>query len=159
MQCLGSEIQAPALCALVFRGQHRRKRLPGVDTELLVDVTKVGLHRLPGHEESLCDLRVRQTAGRESLASRPAEPRGGERELLAQLAAEEAVSGLELGPLDGVGVQALIERGLSTSSDAAFLRACVLSTGGNPFFITELVRVVAGAGIEPDADHATLATR
>ncbi len=89
------------------------------------------------------------------VASRPVAA-GGEAELLGLLAAEEAVSELELDPLDRAGVQALIERGLGASPDAAFLEACALSTGGNPFFITELARVVANAGIEPDAEHATL---
>jgi DNA-binding CsgD family transcriptional regulator len=92
------------------------------------------------------------------VAGRPAEP-GGEWELLARLAADEAVSELELDPLDPRGVSALIERGLGRRPDGAFLDACVNSTGGNPFFVTELVRVVGSAGIEAVAKHAGFVPR
>jgi tetratricopeptide (TPR) repeat protein len=89
------------------------------------------------------------------VAARPAEP-GAERSLLDAVGSEEGVHRVGLEPLDGGGVSELISDEFGSAPDRVFVRACHAATGGNPFFVRELLRAAAQDRIRPEATAAPL---
>jgi DNA-binding CsgD family transcriptional regulator len=83
-------------------------------------------------------------------AARPAQPGDGS-PLLAALAAGPPAEVLVLAPLSEQAVAELVRRGLGAEVEPAFAAACHKATGGVPFLVHELVRAIAGEGIEPAA--------
>ena len=92
------------------------------------------------------------------VAARPAEP-GAERSLLDALGSEEGVSRMGLEPLDGDGVGELVSDEFGSAPDQVFVSACYAATGGNPFFVRELLRAAGQDRIRPEATHAPLVAR
>jgi hypothetical protein len=90
------------------------------------------------------------------VAARPSEP-GAEGSLVATLAAENTVTLISLGPLDEAAVGELVRAQFGVSPDAEFVRGCPSATGGNPFFVRELLRAAAQDGVRPVAAQASLA--
>jgi DNA-binding CsgD family transcriptional regulator len=87
------------------------------------------------------------------LASRSGEP-AHEPSILTQLASQPAVDRLVLRRLSESSCAAFVSQALLTECDPAFVRACHESTGGNPFYLRELVAAVRDDGIAPTADGA-----
>ena len=89
-------------------------------------------------------------------AARPSEP-GSEGSLVAMLAAEDTVTPISLAPLDDAAVSELVRGQFGELPDAEFVQACQSATGGNPFFVRELLRAAAHDGVRPVAAQASLA--
>ena len=87
-------------------------------------------------------------------AARPAEP-GGEA-LVSRIAALPDACVFPLEPLGEVAVAELLRSHCGRASDEAFAVSCLNATGGNPFFVRELLRAVARDGLEPNAANARL---
>jgi len=83
-------------------------------------------------------------------AARPAPPADGS-PLLAALAADPSAEVLVLAPLSEAAVAELVRLGLGADVEPAFAASCHEVTGGVPFLVQELVRAIAGEGIEPTA--------
>jgi DNA-binding CsgD family transcriptional regulator len=83
------------------------------------------------------------------IAGRPVE--GGD--ALADLD-PSGVTTIPLQPLTEQGVAALLADGLGTVPDPGFTAACLEATGGNPFYLRELVREVLERGLHPSAEDA-----
>jgi DNA-binding CsgD family transcriptional regulator len=90
--------------------------------------------------------------------ARPSEP-GADRGLVTALAADAAVDVIGLDPLREPAVEQLVSMSLGADPDAEFVRACRGATGGNPFFLHELLRAAADDGITPVAVQAPFAAR
>ncbi|MEA2313160.1 MAG: hypothetical protein QOE28_3128 [Solirubrobacteraceae bacterium] len=89
------------------------------------------------------------------VAARPAEP-AARRPLLETLAADDAVTVLGLDPLDRAAIGHLVSARLGATPDPAFLEACLAATGGNPFFVQEVLRAAVRDALEPGASNAGL---
>jgi len=76
------------------------------------------------------------------VATRPIDGHGAQADVLAELLADPAAEALKLGALGELGVARLLREHASGALDDAFSRACHHATGGNPFLLTELVRVL-----------------
>lgn len=87
------------------------------------------------------------------VAARPSEP-GAERALLNHLAAHDDVAVMELAPLGPRALGALIESRLGRPGDDAFAVAVADATGGNPFYVGELLRAIAEEARAPTAANA-----
>jgi tetratricopeptide (TPR) repeat protein len=88
------------------------------------------------------------------IASRPAEPGAG-RELLEELASDPATRVVRPAPLSEGSVTELVREALEPDAPASFGAACHRATGGNPFFVRELIRTLGVTGIEVgDEQHA-----
>ena len=87
-------------------------------------------------------------------AARLADPDG--EEMLARIEATAGVSPVELAPLGVGAVAELVARHVGRPGEEAFVAACHDATGGNPFFLLELLRAVASDGIEPTGAGAEL---
>ncbi len=83
------------------------------------------------------------------VAARPS-PHPTAAPVLAALAAE-AETVIRPEPLTAASVQRLVRQALG-EPDAAFVAACERATGGNPFLLAELLRLLADARVEPVAD-------
>jgi tetratricopeptide (TPR) repeat protein len=83
-------------------------------------------------------------------ATRPARSADGS-PLLAALAADPSAEVLELAPLSPRAVAELMGLAFGTEVEPAFAAACHEVTGGVPFLVRELIRAIAGQGIEPTA--------
>jgi DNA-binding CsgD family transcriptional regulator len=83
-------------------------------------------------------------------AARPAESAGGS-PMLAALVADPSAEVLELAPLSQRAVAELMRLAFGTEVEPAFAAACHEVTGGVPFLVRELIRAIAGQGIEPTA--------
>jgi DNA-binding CsgD family transcriptional regulator len=83
-------------------------------------------------------------------AARPARSANGS-PLLAALAADPSAEILELAPLSQRAVAELLRLSFGTEVEQDFAVACHEVTGGVPFLLRELIRAVAGQGIEPTA--------
>jgi DNA-binding CsgD family transcriptional regulator len=91
------------------------------------------------------------------ITSRPAEPGAG-RELLEGLAGDPAIRLVRPAALSEAAVAELVRVGLEPDAPASFCAACHRATGGNPFFVRELLWTLDAAGIEPsDAEAARVA--
>jgi DNA-binding CsgD family transcriptional regulator len=83
-------------------------------------------------------------------AARPARSADGS-PLAAGLAADPSAEVIELAPLSQRGVAKLMRLAFGTDVEPAFAVACHEATGGVPFLVRELIRAIAGQGIEPTA--------
>jgi DNA-binding CsgD family transcriptional regulator len=83
-----------------------------------------------------------------SGASVPGEP------ALGQLTAEPGIVVLRPAGLSARAVARMIEAGLGSAPDQAFVDACVTATGGTPFLIEELIATLAADGVRPSAQSA-----
>jgi len=77
-----------------------------------------------------------------AVAERPGQPDERGR-LIDELAAEQVARVLRPAPLSEQGSAAFIRRELDGHADEAFCRSCHDATGGNPFFLGELVSELA----------------
>ncbi len=87
------------------------------------------------------------------VAARPAEP-GAARPLLDALGREPDVADLRLELLATAGVGELIAQRTGRAAEPTFVQAVEQASGGNPFFVGELLRAADAAGLTPDGDHA-----
>jgi DNA-binding CsgD family transcriptional regulator len=87
------------------------------------------------------------------ITSRPAEA-GTVRELLEGLASDPATRLVRPAALSEAAVAQLVRAGLELGAPAGFCRACHRATGGNPFFVRELLWTLDAAGIEPSDGQA-----
>jgi DNA-binding CsgD family transcriptional regulator len=91
------------------------------------------------------------------ITSRPAEPGAG-RELLEGLAGDPAIRLIRPAALSEAAVAELVRAGLEPDAPASFCAACHRATGGNPFFVHELLWTLDAAEIEPsDAEGVRVA--
>ncbi len=88
-----------------------------------------------------------------ALAVRPAE---GEADgpLLAELSSASGVEIIRPAPLSPEAVAKLIAEWLAQPPDYQFRDACHQATGGNPFYVGELLRDAAQRGLQPTAQEA-----
>lgn len=91
------------------------------------------------------------------VASRPEAQAGPNRDL-DELRMEAGAGLIRLAPLSVAAVGRLVEGMLGAAASAEFATACVDATGGNPFYLDELLRDAAGRRIAPTADNASLMT-
>jgi DNA-binding CsgD family transcriptional regulator len=91
------------------------------------------------------------------VATRPVHPDAAPS--LARLVADPSSETLHPAQLSHAATAALLEQRLGQPSDDAFTAACRETTGGNPFLIDELSRVLASERIPPTADMATRAAQ
>ena len=70
--------------------------------------------------------------------------------------AEDSTTTVTLSSLTPQAADLLIDRALPSRPDAAFRAACHAVTGGNPFFLNEVVAAVVEEGIEPVAANIGL---
>jgi predicted ATPase len=68
--------------------------------------------------------------------------------------ADEAVERLTLQPLSAAATARLVGQALDRAADIEFCRACYTATGGNPFYLRELLTMVRDERLEPTADNA-----
>ncbi|SNY69597.1 helix-turn-helix transcriptional regulator [Paractinoplanes atraurantiacus] len=71
--------------------------------------------------------------------------------LLARLATLDWASVVHPAPLSEAGVATLLRYTFGHDTDAAFTAACAQASGGNVFYLRELVRPLKAAGLSPDA--------
>lgn len=84
------------------------------------------------------------------VTTRPGEP-GASRDLLERLAAQEHARVRRLAALTESAAAALVRRRWPAAVEP-FARACARVSGGNPFYLLELVHALEAEGIEADAD-------
>jgi DNA-binding CsgD family transcriptional regulator len=89
------------------------------------------------------------------VATRPVAGAGDP--LLARLVTDPAARVLRPAPLTADGVATWAAGVLGGSPDEAFVASCAQATGGNPFFVGELLRELASRGAAPDEGAAELA--
>ncbi|MBO3742249.1 ATP-binding protein [Actinoplanes flavus] len=77
-------------------------------------------------------------------ASRVAQP------LLARLAISESSTVLRLTPLTECGVHAVLRAAFRQEPDPALTRVCADASGGNAFYLREMIRPLLAAGAAPD---------
>ena len=86
------------------------------------------------------------------LATRPLDP--GLMPDAAALTADPIVELLRPAPLTHAATAVIVGRRLGADPDAAFVRACLEVTGGNPFLLGELLDEASARGFEPTAAAA-----
>jgi predicted ATPase len=86
------------------------------------------------------------------LAVRSGEP-AVDCSLLETLAAEPGVERLALQRLSAEATTRMVRRALGRDADVGFCRACHAATGGNPFYLGELVRMTRDERLEPTAEN------
>ena len=91
------------------------------------------------------------------VACRRAEP-GPSADLLAELAAHPGVAVIEPNPLSGPAAVTLI-RAHHPEADDEFCAACAEVSGGNPFFLDELLLALDNQGVTPDRNAVDLIRR
>jgi len=100
---------------------------------------------------------VRRIDGIPALAfvtARPNEP-GATREVLDELASDPATVVLRPTPLSEGAVAEIVRDALGPDAPASFCVACHRATGGNPFFVRELLLTLETAGLEPSDQEAS----
>jgi DNA-binding NarL/FixJ family response regulator len=85
-------------------------------------------------------------------ASRPAYESTGD--LLAVLLTEPGARVLRPAPLSAESVETLVRETVGSTADASFTTACLESTRGNPFLLSELLREVRARRLAPTAQEA-----
>jgi DNA-binding CsgD family transcriptional regulator len=75
--------------------------------------------------------------------------------LLARLATLDGASVVRPAPLTATGVAALLRHAFGTDPDPRFVAACAQASGGNVFYLRELIRPLIAAGLPPAAATAT----
>jgi DNA-binding CsgD family transcriptional regulator len=88
------------------------------------------------------------------LAGRPGEPDGVAASLWSQIASRPSAVLLQPHPLSSAAATALARDRLGESADETFCRACHEATGGNPLFLSELLRGIEAEGVVPSAAAA-----
>ena len=68
---------------------------------------------------------------------------------IAEVGAGPAVKVNRPAPLSIDGVNQLVRHGMGEAAEAGFVEACREATGGNPFLVGELVRVLRADGVRP----------
>jgi DNA-binding CsgD family transcriptional regulator len=61
---------------------------------------------------------------------------------------------LRLSPLSATAVTSIVRAAYSGEAEESFCQACYTATGGNPFFVHELVRAATAADVKPVASQA-----
>jgi AAA ATPase domain len=87
------------------------------------------------------------------LALRSHEP-GRDSPILQMLTGEPNVELLALAPLTEPATAQLIKRRLGRAADRAFSRACHEATGGNPFYLGELLTMIHDERLKPTTENA-----
>jgi DNA-binding CsgD family transcriptional regulator len=88
-------------------------------------------------------------------AARPTEP-GGKHSMLG-LVHDTAAEAIGLRPLGAGAVGEMVRHQFNRAGEDSFVWACHEATGGNPFFVKELLRAALSEGIEPiDSQRATV---
>jgi hypothetical protein len=87
------------------------------------------------------------------VAMRPL-PDGGEGALLGRVLASPGTRVIQPRPLSRAAISELVRARLGEEPDHAFIGACAEVTGGNPFYLTELVRELASCGTPPTSAEA-----
>jgi len=95
------------------------------------------------------DLEVTIVAG-----VRPSEP-GEDPSLVGQILADPLSTIVRPSPLSTRAVGQLAREILSADADEDFCLACHEATGGNPLLVHELLKAIAGEGVEPTAASVT----
>ena len=90
------------------------------------------------------------------LATRPADP-GPVQELHDELLVIPEIAVLQPGGLSEQAITMLASQSLAADPDPAFVTACQLATGGNPFLLLELFGELGRRGITPSRENAGLA--
>ncbi len=85
-------------------------------------------------------------------ASRPANESSGD--LWAELVTEPGARVLRPAPLSPASVETLVRATVGATVDANFTAACLESTRGNPFLLSELLREVGARRLAPTAQEA-----
>ena len=85
-------------------------------------------------------------------AARPAEP--GAAEIVDGIADLPDPVTLSLDPLGAGAVSELLESHFHRAGEEPFVLACLKATGGNPFFLRELLRAATADDLEPSAANA-----
>ena len=89
------------------------------------------------------------------LAGRPAESTDGAApSLWSQIASRPSAVALHLRPLSAAAALVLARDRLGAEADETFCRACHIATGGNPLFLSELLRGIEAEGLAPSAAAA-----
>ncbi|GAA0595443.1 ATP-binding protein [Streptomyces crystallinus] len=132
-----------ALYKLVVKLAERSPLLLVVDDAHAADAPSMrflayAAHRLSGHPVTVL---LSTTDGEQPYAEEPL------------LALTGRASELRLAPLSGAGVAEVVHRSVGPAS-ADVVAACTEVTRGNPFLLTELLRVLGRPGASPDALHA-----
>ncbi|GAA2628862.1 helix-turn-helix transcriptional regulator [Paractinoplanes durhamensis] len=71
--------------------------------------------------------------------------------MLSRLATLSSAGLLHLAPLTEAGVTTVVRQAFGKPPDPSFARACAQASGGNVFYLRELVRPMAAAGLPPAA--------
>jgi DNA-binding CsgD family transcriptional regulator len=87
------------------------------------------------------------------LALRGAEP-GREPPTLEMFIGDSSVERLALAPLTEAATTRLVKRQLGGRAASTFCRACHQATGGNPFYLGELLALMREQGLAPSAENA-----
>jgi DNA-binding CsgD family transcriptional regulator len=87
------------------------------------------------------------------ITARPAEPTGG-RELLEEVSSDAATRLIRPGPLSETAVAELVREAFEAEAPASFCAACHRATGGNPFFVRELLWSLESAGLDASEEAA-----
>jgi DNA-binding CsgD family transcriptional regulator len=88
------------------------------------------------------------------LAGRPGEPDGLAASLWSQIASRPSAVLLQPRPLSSAAATTLARDRLGEGADETFCRACHEATGGNPLFLSELLRGIEAEGVVPSAAAA-----
>jgi predicted ATPase len=85
------------------------------------------------------------------MAVRTTEP---DSDVVTEITADIRSVVLRLSPLSAPAVATLVRSTYSADADESFCQACYRATGGNPFFVHELLRAATAAAIKPVAPEA-----
>jgi DNA-binding CsgD family transcriptional regulator len=85
------------------------------------------------------------------VAARPPETESDE---LSELIGGDRAVELGLAPLGVEGVAEVVRSQFNRAAEAGFVTACHGATGGNPFYLRELLRAAIADGIEPTEEQA-----
>ena len=89
------------------------------------------------------------------VATRPT-PEEHDGAILGRLLAEPGSRVIRPRPLSAAAVAELVQARLGQEPDAAFVEACADATGGNPFYLSELLRELELRGVRGARDEAAL---
>ena len=92
------------------------------------------------------------------VATRPA-AQAGSNVVLDELRREAGADIVRLTPLSVQAVGHLVQDALGEMPDTAFATACTRATGGNPFYLEELLRDAAVRGVVPTSGNADVVGR
>ena len=92
------------------------------------------------------------------VAARPLDPDAGGGPL-ASLMTNSDTTLMDLKALSPTAVASLVDLSLGQVPDPEFARACFDSTGGNPFYLHELLREVEAAGVSPTSGYSSWVTQ